>query len=533
MAGIKAFREPYLVADLENDSQFSDINARRFRYSLYWAFFENSAYRSIHTWSQKYKIDYGLYRYIRNIYNPAYRLGEFWRTFLMGGTLDPDAGSGEKVPSCLPIKTDNEALRPAIAKLWRWSNWQLQKDIMTLYGPVLGDVAIKVIDDTARQKVYLEVVHPMTLSEIDLDSFGNVKAYRIDEIREDPRSNNHKTVTYTEIADRIGGDLVRYRTYLDGSPYAWNGSSDEWNVDYGFIPMVTIQHVNVGLSWGWSELHAARTKIQEVDDLASKFHDQIRKTVDAPWLFAGVDKGSLLKKTTETAATSDQPAPGREEIPALWGPVGSDVKPLIAPLDLGAVGGEIASSLKELERDYPELQMDIWTVQGDPSGRALRIARQRPESKVNQRRGAYDDGMVRLHQMAVAIGGHREYGPEFASFSLESYAEGALDHSIGKRSVFAVDPMDDIELDQAFWNVVKSAVDSGMPLITYLREESGWDEEKIGRLVADPEFQSKVANLEASAAATRQAIEMSNRIGAMAGQPFSGGGGSANEEPAQ
>ena len=104
VAAYKAFREPYLVSEPATaDDDFSDHEARKLRYAIFWSFYENSAYRNVHSWSTQYRIDYGLYRYIRNIYNPAYRLGEFWKAHLWGGMLDPGAGDGEGVESALPI----------------------------------------------------------------------------------------------------------------------------------------------------------------------------------------------------------------------------------------------------------------------------------------------------------------------------------------------------------------------------------------------------------------------------------------------
>jgi hypothetical protein len=66
------------------------------------------------------------------------------------------------------------------------------------------------------------------------------------------------------------------------------------------------------------------------------------------------------------------------------------------------------------------------------------------------RRAGYDSALMRAHQMAVAIGGMRGY-VGYQGFSLDSYRAGALEHSIGDRPVFAIDPLDRIEEDTAFW----------------------------------------------------------------------------------
>jgi hypothetical protein len=494
MTGIRAFREAFLSADLVFDeTDFGDFEARKLRYTLYWSYYENSAYRSlVHKWSHAYKVQYGLYKHIRSIYNPAYRLGEFWKTYLWSGKLDALAGDGQGIPSALPILTDHEQLRPAIAALWRNSNWQIRKDTCTLWGSILGDVAIKVVDDPIREKVYLKVVHPGVIKQVDLDPFGNVKGYTIETPRPDPR-NLDREVVYREVAFRDGDNVV-YQTFLNNDLYPWDGEEAEWAEPYGFIPMVVIKHNDVGLEWGWSEFHSAHPKFREVDDIASKLSDQIRKMVDSAWLMSGVNKPAREKaKAESTDATISNPEPGREEIPVFYGPLGASATPLIAPLDISATTNYLASLLKILEQDYPELSSDIHNVQGDISGRALRINQMPVENKVKERRPNYDDALVRIHQMAVAIGGFRGY-VGFDGFDLDSYGAGMLDHQIADRPVFSKDPLDDLETEEKFWTVTKAALDNGIP-ITFHLEEHGWTPERIAKVTSSPEFLARQAGL--------------------------------------
>jgi hypothetical protein len=471
---VKAFREAFVTADALVEGEFGDFAARQTRYEVLWAAYENTAYRNIHPWAQGYRNQYGLYRYIRSIYSPAYRLGEFWKAMLWGGELDAEAGEA----GALPIATDNERLRPAIAQLWRDSGWQVNKDIATLWGPVLGDVALYIRDDTERQNVRLEVLHPGVIKDVTLDAMGNVKGYELEETR----TLNGKDVTYTEIVTHPAGEMaVNYRTLVNGREYAWNGEASAWSVPYGFVPLVMIQHNNTGQDWGWSEIHPGRSKFQEADDLASKLHDQIRKSIDPVWLFAGVSRGASTPQTTGSAATTDRPQPGREEMPALYGPAEAKATPLIADVKIAEVAGALDNLLQEIERDYPELQMDIWSASGDTSGRALRTARQRAETKVKQRRPNYDNALVRAQQMAVAIGGMRQY-PGYEGFGLDSYEAGALDHAIAKRPVFQVDPLDDYETRKAFWETVAAAQNAGASLEAALLD-MGWEQERVDKFV--------------------------------------------------
>jgi len=497
MVATTAFKDSYLGNDWV-DEDYVTFEARQMRYKILWSTYENSAYRAMHRWAQKYKADYGLYRFVRAIYSPGYRLGEFWKNHLLGGRLDiVDGKAGEA--GALPIVTTNDALRAPIATLWRWSNWQVRKDVLSLWGSVLGDAVIKIIDDPQREKCYLKLVHPGTLASVELDPWGNVKGYEIQERRPDPRKDNSAIkVLYREVVTRSGDD-VTFATYLDDKPYAWDDSQGAtWSEPYGFVPMVLVQHNNVGLDYGMSELFPGLPKFREADDVASKTSDQIRKLVDAPWLMSGVKKTDL--NVTTPAGTEESPQKGRESVPMIFASADAKAQALVAPLDISQALAHITEIMRGIENDYPEMSADQGTVQGqrggDVSGRALRVARAPAENKVQQRRPNYDDAVVRAHQMAIAIGGMRGYSG-FEGFGLDSYAAGDLEHQIGDRPVFGKDPLDTTEYETAFWTAANSAKTAGVPITVYLRQQ-GWNEEKIAEIETSEEFKMRMDAMQAS-----------------------------------
>lgn len=479
MAGVQAaaiaFREGYTSGDPAG-SDFGSYDARRLRYAMNWAYYQGTPYRDLNAWAPKLRADLGLYRFIRAIHSPAYRLAEMHVTHLQGGFLDADAQEA----GALPIVTTSNDLRRAIAALWKASNWGSQKSTYTRWGTVLGDVALEVIDDVTRKRVYLDVVHPSLLASVDTDRFGNVKGYVRIEQRPNPDKSS-ETVEYKEVVERDKQNVV-YRTYRDDKAYAWPGREQMWAIPYGFVPLVLVPHLDVGLGWGWSELHAGLTKVREADDAASLLNDQIRKLVNAPWLFSGLNKPAETPQTRET---------GREDIPAFYGPSGATATALVAPLDIAATSARIQDVIADLERDYPELRFDRLRAQGDASGEALRIARQPAEAKFLGRRVGYDDGSRRIHQMAVAIGGWRNYDG-YSGFDLGSYDNNQLDHSIGERPVFGTDEAERLAQDTTFWAAAESAGRAGLPLTTYLRD-AGWDEKRIQKLLTDKELQANSA----------------------------------------
>lgn len=486
-AAVSAFRAAYLSADAQDGGDFTSGDARRLRYDLLWAIYENSVYRSdTHAWAQAYRGVLGLYKYIRAIEAPAQEIAQFAQTHIMGGQLDPDA----KEDGALPIVTPHAGLRPHLAQLWRWSNWATRKDVLTLRGSVMGDFAIRVMDDRLRERVYLELLHPGLLSDVALDPFGNVKGYTLEETRADPLRPG-QTAVYREMVTREGDNVV-YTTYRNGNEFGWPENADTfgnalstWSESYGFVPLVWGKHIDIGLDYGWSEYHAGLPVFRELDDLGSALDDQIRKTVNAPWLMAGVDPPSDTPTTTRTAPAAGRPEPGRQEVPMLYGPVGAQPHALVMPLDIAGTNARIESLHAKLRRDYPELQADVQTASGDASGRALRVARQRAEAKVTARRAVYDDAVVRAQMMALAIGGMRGL---FAGLSLDSYGAGALDHTIGPRPVFAVSEADRIEEETAFWGAAKAVKDAGGDVRGWLKGQ-GWTPAQIRAVLPDPEPQ--------------------------------------------
>lgn len=481
----KAFQEPDIISNpLDLDADFNDWDSRRLRYDIYWAFYENSVYTeaAFRNWPQSYKTKFGLYKYIRNIYNPSYRLGEFWKAHLWAGAL-------EDTPLVFPETVADEALLDAIQQIWQWSNWEVKKDIVPLYGSVMGDVGILIVDDVEHNKVFFDVIHPGNIANIEKDAMGNVRGYEIQEERPDPRKITDQSVVYSEIAFRDGEDVV-YTTLLNGQPWPWNGEEvgPSWRRPYGFVPMVLVQHNNVGLKWGWSEIHPGQSKFREVDDTASKLNDQIRKLVEAPWLMAGVsaptDSPTIAEASLTGTAALNRPQPGREEVPMFYGPEGASATSLVADLEIEEVSNHIGAMVKEIERDYPELRLMALTgeEQGNISGRALRLARQPAETKVNQRRPNYYNALVRANQMAISIAGFNGY-EGFTGFALDSFAAGELDHSIGKMPIFAVDPLDDLELLKEEATIVQLYTNAGAS-IEQAALQAGVDEERAAALAS-------------------------------------------------
>lgn len=482
IGNVIGFRRNALKTGIEN-TDFDSLEQRRLRYAICWAAYDGSLYDENSPWAKQMKVKYGLYKHIRSIYNPTFRLVEFWRYVIWGGSLDMLQARSGAIPIVFPSWIDNELeyrLRKAIVTIWEWSNWDVNKDICVTYGTAMGDVGIKVVDDPRRRKVYLEVVHPAEIVDLVVDRYGNVKAYKL----ERDAVWEGKTVKYAESAERGDGESVVFRTFKDDEPFAWNGIAAEWVEQYGFVPFVLIKHNDIGRRWGLAEVFPVLTKIFEVDDLASLVHDYARIAVRPAWL-ANFLPSEVKKFVFGGQSSQTIPLPSasadRDEAPVWFvSKTDANLKPIVANLDLSAASREIEHMLAEFERDYPELQMDVWRIERETSALALTRARQKLERKVVQRRSGYDNALTRALKMAIAIGGYGGYDG-FDGFGLESYAKGDLEFEIKRdRPVFDVDEAEKIERGYRFWQAVATGAQVVSPDIVL--ESMGWGPEQLKKV---------------------------------------------------
>lgn len=542
MTGLRAFREAYMTAGMEGfegDMAFSSIydfegvDARTTRYDILWAYYQGNAYRELHSWARKLKVDYALYTYIRDIYNPANRICNFHQTHIWGGHLDDEAGDGSDKPTSLPIMDADDNVRSALAQLWRWSRWGVKKDIITLYGSVFGDVFVRVVDLPDRELVYLDRVHPAWITDLRKNALEEITYYEMQHHRLDPEKNDGSTVLYTERATLLDQG-VYYETFRDSKPYDWDGYGEEWVVDYPFIPMVHIKHNDVGLDWGWSEIFPKLGAIREMDDQASKLGDQIRKMVDSPWLFTGIrpgrDGGTV---TIEGLGDTNSPASNeisREETPILYAhDAQARAYPLVSELDIEAALMNVKELGVEIERSYPELRTSMrpGTSTGDVSGRALLLARQEAEDKVYARRVNYDDMLIKAHRMALSIGGEAGY-EDFSGFGLDDWDEDVTEHKLRTdRPVFRPHPSESLDQARQLWTNASLSAKVGVGLDIFLADHQ-WDDERIQEIMNSEFYQLYMDGIQAQVELTENQGEedtdergdVSGRVSPSGGQDF-------------
>lgn len=485
-AAIQEYNERNMVPAEEYG--WDDYKARLARYWVYSSYRNNTAYSSINRIASRLKASSGLYKNIRGIYNPVYRQNQLLVSYIYGGSIDMETLTG----GAIPVVTSNAALIEAIKQLFVWSRFAQNKSLYTRHGALLGDVALKIIDDREHEKVRLEVLHPGKIRDVEVDAVGNVQSIIIEYERPeeldvanmrpsrlgtaDLRSNI--TYTYTE---KITKD--KFQTFKNGSPFAFYKDMSgkpvaEWDNEYGFVPVSLCQHQPSGLKWGENAFHASTRKVDEINDQASLLNDQVRKVI-VPLLFVSGAGG----KKDLTVDTSD-----RDRFTIIYAPEGSDIKNVIGDIDIEGASANIDKMLQELERDLPELALQRMRESGgDQTAPGVTAAYSDAVGRVEEARGNYDGALVRAIQMAVTMGGLNSYRG-FESFNLQSYDAGNIDFYIKDRPVIN----DSLSLLQRLTSL--GTVNSMTPALQRVAmQEMGYDEKTIDSVVLDAEKQTHEA----------------------------------------
>ncbi|MDZ4766515.1 MAG: hypothetical protein SGI73_18415 [Chloroflexota bacterium] len=397
---------------------WESLAARRFRYAHYEHYYHNTVYSSLASGAAGHRTREKLYKHIRAIYNPVARQNDLLVSLVYGGGIDLEHLTG----GAIPLVYDNRALTDALRHVFVASRFGELKSLYVRLGALYGDVALKVIDEPAREKVRLEVLHPQSIRAVTLDAVGNVKAIAIEYA---DRDADGRPYIYSELIDG-----ARFQTFKDGQPFAYQTDLDgrpvsAWDNPYGFVPVALAGHKATGARWAMNAFAHALRKIDEINDLASLINDQTRKSVNTLWYFAGVRAPSELN-----AATDD-----RDALPAVYGPADSHPHAMIADAPIGDALSALREMLQELERDMPELALQRIREQGGTfSAPGVRAAFSDAVGRIQEVRGNYDHALVRALQMAVSIGGLRGYAG-FGAFGLDSYARGDIDVVVKDRAV--------------------------------------------------------------------------------------------------
>jgi len=444
-AGVSAGWNTFKGLIPRENTAYATKSARFQRYEIWEAYADNEMYSSGQ--SMVRKLQNRLYSNIRAVMNAAPRVVDLFAYYVYVGNIDMDHLTG----GAIPIVTEDETIKDSIRQVFKWSNWNALKELFVRHGATYGDSFIKVVDDREHKKVYMEPLHPSRVWDMELDNRCNTKSIVIQYQRdEEPDLANmavglngvdstsaKQSYTYTEIITK-----EKFQTFKDGKPFAFytdaNGNPvSEWTNEYGFVPVVAVQHQNTGLKWGANAYWKVIRKIDELNDVSSLLNDQIRKIVIPILKAMGISKKKKADGSSDLEFSSPSEG-GKDNLNILYIPKETDLQPVTTQIDVAGVTGVGIGLKGEIEADLPILALQqIRSNGGDLTQPGIEAAYADAIASISTARANYDMGTVRALQMCLTIGGYNGY-EGFAGFSLDSYDSGAMEFSIKARPVIAV-----------------------------------------------------------------------------------------------
>jgi hypothetical protein len=479
----RVFNDPSQAYGQQNFQEYHCV------YDLLQEYHDNSIFEKFNrVVTEAYRRDRNLYRYIRPVRNPIKRLGKFYAGKIYPGALVEDESElDEGMESAMPFtRKVDDRVKSAVAQIWEWSNWQSNKSVYVRTGAALGDVFLEVVDDLEKGKVYIDVLRPNIICDLDLDKTGNVKAYAY----EYQSYDDDGSFLFRKEAD--GGS---FRLYRNDQLY------QEIENIYGFVPGAWVNHFSTNTIHGDPAMSGdGLIKLDELNNLISQTHDQIKKVLQSPTVLATSNPGGIKRfldqaKRGPTSEFDQAKASDPESILLFTAGADTKAQPLLSMLDLAGTQKLIEAQDMEIQKDHPELGFfdDLRKMTQLTGPAADRIVGD-VKAPVYEAMSNYDRGAIAALQMCLAICGMRvndgAYGAltaeqeKFRPFNLDSFKRGDLYLKFKPRPILTPTRLEIAQRDLAFWQGVQAADSAGVPLKVVLRK-AGWTEQELAELEAE------------------------------------------------
>lgn len=304
-----------------------------------------------------------LYKGIKTLYLPLSR------------AVDVDCGI---IPGGWAWAADAPETWEAARKIvFAWSNWDVDGVLYVHYGAQYGISGLRIADLREAKKI---VITPVDPTRFLLVPSGQYDAAPKLALYIEQRAGKDGPVEYAEAIEP-----GRVRTFVGGVPQGVDGRDPDYTNPLGFVPFVEVQHIRTGASLGEATYQKAIPLLDEVNQLASYLADIIAKHAEPQWAAFGAEASEMIKSGDN-----------------IWFmPTGTDVKALVAQIDIAGVLSfvqEIAANVKE---SLPELSFDELRKSNGPIATAtVELQLMELTLKVLRCRPNYDHGLADALRMA-------------------------------------------------------------------------------------------------------------------------------------
>ena len=233
------------------------------------------------------------------------------------------------------LEKASKYLENGVIRVLKMSRWGLEQAAYIHNGATMGCTTLKVVDDHNGKRVVIQPIRPDMVLPIPANDY-------------DPRlkmailvgESWHKREKL-EVVEVIEPDRVR--TYVDGKLTGLGGRKDTFPNALGEVNIIDVPFIYIGKGLGEPTYQAALTPLEGINRQAQDLQEQIRRHIEPQW-------AAFIEEPERNA--SDLQKSGDN---LWWFPRGSDIKALVAALDIPGVMELIREVKSELKENLPEL----------------------------------------------------------------------------------------------------------------------------------------------------------------------------------
>ncbi len=368
-------------------------------------------------------------------FNPVPAVVDFYASTALPGdaAVEPTHAEG-----------DAEALRAAVALIWRWSNWpQLRRDL-TVTAAVLSDVFVKVAERTRTAEepataVYMQDIPPQTVRWWDADERGYLTGIRIDTpLQTSIFTGEERRHVLVEVWRKEWSDGFRGVRYYEAAPHRMLDDTTAENavsavgfeeLGYDFIPIV------------WARIDTPwRRQVAHIDRYNA-----------VAWQMARLNRPLAVVGAGGNDAAGRPLAPplgAADGLESLYSEPGDGVMGVVrlpgltnlqwagTPVDFGAMMAMLAEMKESIIDGLPEYRVS--TLRGiQVATETMQLLMNQAESRALALRDGLTRALVRAQMMAITIAQVGEVAPEvFARERLGTYEDGRTEHEFTAAPVF-------------------------------------------------------------------------------------------------
>ena len=432
----------------------------------------------------------------KGLRTPVSRMVEFYVTHIWPGPL----------PKALPIVFEKdqpppnpEAVERAIQLVWKWSNWEAKKQYAIRLMVMTGDLILKVctrregvterpdtpenrslgdldLDEASDPRVYLQVIDPGTVTDLEVDDRDNVIYIRIDIPKtRRTRDETDEAYTYTEVWDTGGVRIWEHDKGIDEPLRRLGVPQVEYDLEMAgtrnALPFIHAPFKDVGGTRGMPAYWQSLSKIDEADSMASKLHQLIFRWKQVLWAIENNAKDDMgVSLPPAQVSSGDTIELGGEQFISLTG----QLRCLVPNVDLGDILEILNAQLEENRKDMPELLADELLSRSDQiATETARLLMEPAFQRIREARGNAEAALARADILALRMAQTIAI-PGF----LENEIGTIFDHSFEERDLWPQSEKEAAAIQEVQARTDVSRHELGIPLSMIL-EERGYTKEQI------------------------------------------------------